>query len=115
MKDCIFCKIINKEIPSKIVYEDDTILVFEDINPQAPQHLLAITKHHYNDFISMVNECYKDDINSLFKGVAKTVINKGLDRNGFRLVVNNGREAGQAVDHIHIHILSGRKMNWPPG
>lgn len=115
MSDCIFCKIINKEIPSKIVFEDDNVLAFEDINPQSPQHILVITKNHFNDFISMMNEGSKNDILLLFNAVTKIVENMGLDKNGFRLVINNGKEAGQAVDHIHIHILSGRRMNWPPG
>lgn len=115
MDDCIFCKIINKEISSKIVYEDDKVIAFEDINSQAPVHILVVTKSHYDDFMSMVGKNNIDDINSVFNGVKKVVENKGLEEGGFRLVINNGRQAGQAVDHIHIHILSGRRMNWPPG
>ncbi len=114
MNNCIFCKIINKEIKSEIVYEDDVMVVFRDINPQAPLHLLLVPKKH----IQSVNDIDKNDkdlIGQIFV-VAKELAKKfNVDKDGYRIVVNTGSNAGQAVLHIHFHFLAGRQFSWPPG
>ena len=114
MNDCIFCKIINKEIKSEIVYEDDIVVVFKDINPQAPLHLLIVPKKHLKN----VNEIETEDkglIGHVFV-VAKEIAKKfNVDKDGYRIVVNTGKLAGQAVFHIHFHFLAGREFSWPPG
>ncbi len=109
MEDCIFCKIIKKEIPSNIVYEDSEIIAFRDINPQAPIHILVIPKKH----IASLVELKEDD--ELLIGKIYTVINKiakqeGIDKNGFRVIVNCGEDGGQEVQHLHFHILGGKKL-----
>ena len=114
MSQCLFCKIINKEIKSDIVYEDDDLLVFKDINPQAPVHLLIIPKKH----ISSLNEIDPVDIEILGKLnliVKKLSSDFRIEKSGYRVVVNTNSDAGQAVFHIHWHLLGGRKMTWPPG
>jgi histidine triad (HIT) family protein len=112
--NCIFCKIIEKKIPSKTVYEDHLVTVFEDVNPQAPVHLLVVPKKHIPEIHSMTTDD-KDLIGHLFLTATKIAEDKGLDSMGYRLVINNGRGAGQTVFHIHLHILSGRRFSWPPG
>ena len=112
--DCLFCKIIKKEIPAKIVYEDDTVLAFEDINPQAPVHILIIPKKH----ISTSLEVTEDDhalIGKLFQTANSLARERGVAEQGFRTVINCNRDAGQTVFHIHLHLLAGRPMSWPPG
>lgn len=111
---CLFCKIIRSEIPSQKVYEDDHALIFRDIGPKAPVHLLAIPKEHY----AGVHEIPSDKLGilrDLYAAVSSAVRNEGLDAAGYRLVTNFGDAAGQSVQHIHIHILSGRDFTWPPG
>ena len=112
--NCIFCKIIDKKIPAKIVYEDDLSLVFEDINPQAPVHLLIIPKKHIAD-IHSISKNDRESIGHLFYLARNIAQEKGLESSGYRMVINNGRDAGQAVFHIHLHLLSGRPFSWPPG
>ncbi len=110
MSDCIFCKIVSKEIPSDIVYEDDEILAFNDINPQAPVHILIIPKKHYEN----INEV--DDygmVSKMFEVGKKITEQKGIE--DFRYVINKGEKAGQTVFHLHMHLIAGRVMNWPPG
>ncbi|MCS7227383.1 MAG: histidine triad nucleotide-binding protein [Endomicrobia bacterium] len=113
-RECIFCKIINKEIKSEIVFENENIIVFKDINPQAPLHLLIVPKKH----ISSLNEI-DDDNKSIIAEVfmtAKIIATQlGVENEGYRIVVNTGKNAGQEVFHIHFHFLSGRKFSWPPG
>lgn len=114
MADCLFCKIINKEIPASIVFEDEKVLVFNDINPQAPVHFLAIPKKH----IAGVAELEKEDqelVGYLYLAMKKLAAEKGLDKSGYRIVVNNGQDAGQAVAHLHFHLLGGRPLKWPTG
>ena len=111
---CLFCKIINREIPASIVYEDDQVLAFTDINPQAPTHLLVIPKKH----IATMNDV--EDADALLVGVLvqrATGIAKqlGIDAGGYRTVFNTNRDAGQTVFHIHLHLLGGRSLGWPPG
>ncbi len=114
MDDCIFCKIVSRESPADIVYEDDDSIAFKDINEQAPIHLLLIPKKH----IRSVVEIEEEDLQLI--GHLVSVANKiadqtGISEKGFRLVLNTGLESGQSVWHIHIHLLGGRKMAWPPG
>lgn len=109
MEDCIFCKIIRREIPSSIVYEDSEIIAFRDVNPQAPVHILVIPKKH---IASLVDLKEKDE---LLVGKIYTVINKiakqeGIDKKGFRVIVNCGDDGGQEVKHLHFHILGGKKL-----
>jgi histidine triad (HIT) family protein len=114
MEGCLFCKIINKEIKGEIIYEDDLVIAFKDINPQAPVHVLLIPKKH----ISGLSEIQEEDklllghIPFVVKNIAK---DRGIFDSGFRVVVNSGPDAGQAVDHLHFHVLGGRKLTWPPG
>ena len=109
MNDCIFCKIIKKEIPSSIVYEDDNILAFRDINPAAPVHILVIPKKHISSLVDLKQE------DELVIGKVYTVINKiakeeGIAEKGFRVVVNCGEDGGQEVKHLHFHILGGKRL-----
>lgn len=112
--NCLFCRIVKKEIPSKTVYEDDRVLAFEDINPQAPIHILVIPKKHIStplEIKSMDNEL----IGYMFQAANKIAKEKNIAERGFRLVMNCNRESGQTVFHIHLHLLGGRIMHWPPG
>lgn len=114
MNDCLFCKMANNLIPVTKVYEDDQVIVINDINPQAPHHLLAIPRRHY----SAIHEVPSGELGlfqALSGAVQKVVTEKGLSAKGYRLVINSGESAGQTVPHIHVHILSGRDMHWPPG
>jgi histidine triad (HIT) family protein len=112
--DCLFCKMISKEIPVPRVYEDDQAIVINDINPQAPRHMLVIAKKHF----AGINEVPSTETNffeGLMHAVNAVVKQEQLDRAGYRIVINYGEKAGQSVPHIHIHVLSGRTMKWPPG
>ncbi|ACK67094.1 histidine triad (HIT) protein [Rippkaea orientalis PCC 8801] len=113
MSDTIFTKIINREIPANIVYEDDLALAFKDINPQAPVHILVIPK---KPIINLDYGTEEDQtlLGHLLLTVKKVAQQEGLD-NGYRVVINNGNEGGQTVYHLHLHILAGRQMTWPPG
>ena len=113
MNDTIFGKIIRREIPADIVYEDNSTLAFKDTSPQAPTHILIIPKK----LIDMPQNITAQDleiVGNLFFA-AKEIAKKLNITNGYRLVMNNGEEAGQSVFHIHLHFLAGRKLNWPPG
>ena len=112
--NCIFCKIIEKKIPSKIVFEDESVIAFEDVNPQAPVHILVVPKKHIPEIHSMTGED-RELVGHLFFTAKRIADEKKLDANGYRMVINNGRGAGQTVFHIHLHILSGRHFSWPPG
>ncbi len=114
MSDCLFCKIFKKEISSRIVYEDNEIMAFEDINPQAPVHLLIIPAKHIES-INDIKEEDKELIGKMFLIAKKIAKEKGLSESGYRTIFNTGKDAGQAVFHIHLHLLGGRKMSWPPG
>jgi histidine triad (HIT) family protein len=112
--NCIFCRIIEKKIPAAIVYEDEQVLAFKDLNPQAPVHLLLVPKKHISE-IHHIEAADQELIGHLFF-IAKTIAEQnGLDKGGYRMVINNGSDAGQTVFHIHLHLLSGRKFSWPPG
>lgn len=112
MSDCIFCKIIKKEIPSSIVYEDDKLLAFNDIIPQAPVHILVIPKQHIE---SISDPAAASVVGELFTRMRILAAEKGIDKSGYRIVVNHGRDAGQGVFHLHFHLLGGRHLAWPPG
>ncbi|MDY0028260.1 MAG: histidine triad nucleotide-binding protein [Candidatus Humimicrobiaceae bacterium] len=114
MEDCLFCKIINKEINSNIVFENDNVLIFKDISPQAPVHLLAVPKKHVSSILE-IEKLDSDIIKELMEAIARVALEMGLDKEGFRIVTNTGRGAGQSVDHLHFHIMGKRKFNWPPG
>lgn len=112
--DCLFCKIAAGEIPAKIVYKDDLVVVFEDINPQAPKHTLIIPRKH----IATLNDLHKDDtklIGYMVQTAADLAKQFGIADEGYRLVFNCNPGAGQSVFHIHIHMLGGRRLTWPPG
>ncbi len=112
MNDCIFCKIVSKEIKSDIVYEDDSIVAFKDINPKAPVHILVIPKQH----IPTLNDI-KDFsiISKIMEIIVKLAKENHIEKDGYRVVANCNAAAGQAVFHIHFHLLGGRIMQWPPG
>jgi histidine triad (HIT) family protein len=114
MADCLFCRVVRKEIPSSVVYEDDRLLVFNDINPQAPLHALIVPKRH----IPSLNDLSADDdqiIGEMVRRAAAVAREKGYGDRGFRTVFNTNAEAGQTVFHIHLHLLAGRGLSWPPG
>lgn len=114
MIDCIFCKIVNGDIPSKLVFENDDVVAFHDLNPQAPTHILVIPKKHIATLLESGNE----DIELLGKiqtAAIEIARQQGLDQDGFRLVTNCLEGAGQSVFHIHVHLLGGRRLGWPPG
>ncbi len=114
MDNCIFCKIINKEVPSKIVYEDERVLAFDDINPRAPIHVLLIPKEHFGT-LNEIPEEKKDILSHLLLKARQVAQEKGIAKNGYRIVLNTERDSGQEVFHIHFHLLGGRQMKWPPG
>ena len=114
MSECLFCKIVNRQIPAKIVYEDERVVVIEDINPQAPLHVLVIPKTHIaslND-VTPGQDALIGEMNRRAAGIAR---DRGYADRGFRTVFNTNREAGQTVFHIHLHLLAGRPLEWPPG
>lgn len=111
--DCLFCKIAAAEIPVKRLYEDDLCLCFPDINPQAPTHLLIIPKQHINSHAHTTPDEARL-MGHVMAKIAEIARDQGLT-NGYRVVMNTGREGGQTVDHLHLHLLGGRHMTWPPG
>ena len=114
MENCIFCKIIKRKIPSSIVFEDEKIVAFNDINPQAPVHLLIIPKEHYASLNDLPQE-KKGILSDLLLKARQIAKEKGIAQTGYRLVLNTERDSGQAVFHLHLHLLGGRRMKWPPG
>jgi histidine triad (HIT) family protein len=112
--ECLFCKIIEREIPGSIVYEDDRVIAFNDIKPQAPTHVLVVPKRH----IESLNELQPGDdqiVGELIRRAAAIAKERGVSAGGFRTVFNTNRDGGQTVFHIHVHLLGGRRMQWPPG
>jgi histidine triad (HIT) family protein len=108
--NCIFCKIANKEIKSSVVFETKNVLAFDDINPQAPVHVVVIPKAHMLEI-----EELGAILPELFVVIGEVSEKKKIKGSGFRVVMNNGPDAGQAVPHLHFHVLGGRKLAWPPG
>ena len=114
MTECLFCRIIAREIPGQIVFEDDDLLVIRDINPQAPLHVLIIPKRH----IATLNDLAPADdrlVGTMFRRAAALAKEHGYSERGYRTVFNCNREAGQTVFHLHLHVLAGRGLAWPPG
>ena len=114
MTDCIFCGIIRGEIETDLVYEDQKMVAFRDINPQAPVHILLVPKKHIRDLLALAGED-AELISHIHLEAAKLAEKEGLAAGGFRMVLNCGDDGGQTVGHIHFHLLGGRKMKWPPG
>lgn len=112
MTDCLFCRIIKKEIPARIAFENEDYFAFHDINPQAPVHVLIIPKRHV-ERVSFMSEAQNSEAGGLIITARNLAEQHGW--NDFRLVINDGPQAGQTVDHVHLHLLSGRKLSWPPG
>ncbi len=111
--DCLFCKIANKEIPSTKVYEDDVCYAFNDINPEAPVHFLVIPKEHIES-TAEITQANSSVVAHIFEVIARLAKELGLDE-GFRVVTNTGKLAGQSVKHLHFHVLAKRSLEWPPG
>lgn len=111
---CIFCEVTERKRPAKIIYEDELAVVFEDINPQAPVHTLVIPKKHIRTNLELKEED-NNLIGHLFQIANKIANDKGIAERGFRLVMNCNPESGQTIFHLHLHILGGRYMHWPPG
>ena len=111
---CIFCSIVRGEVPATIVYKDELVTAFRDINPKAPVHVLVVPNEH----IPSVRELRAEHgplLARLFEAAARIAAQEKVAESGFRLVINNGPHAGQSVDHLHLHLLGGRPMAWPPG
>jgi histidine triad (HIT) family protein len=114
MSDCLFCKIGKKQIPAGVIYEDEDLFVIKDINPQAPLHALVIPRKH----IPTLNDLSIEDdavVGKMLRRAAAIAAQHGYDGRGYRAVFNTNAEAGQTVFHIHLHVLGGRAMTWPPG
>ncbi len=114
MSDCLFCKMVSGEIQPDTVYEDDDVLAFRDINAQAPTHVLVVPKRH----ISTINDLNSDDaelVGKMYLAAKQVAADDGIAEDGFRTVMNCNAGAGQSVFHIHLHVLGGRRMQWPPG
>jgi histidine triad (HIT) family protein len=112
--DCIFCRIVDGQATAKIVFEDETVVAFEDLNPQAPMHLLVVPRQH----LPSLTEAKAEDeplLGHLFTVAANLARERGLEAKGYRTVINNGPGAGQSVFHLHVHVLGGRVFRWPPG
>lgn len=112
--DCIFCKIANKQIPAKFEYENDEVVAFNDINPQAPVHIIVIPKSHI-ERVSDLDLKHRDLITNLMLVANELAKKKKIADSGYRIVMNCNEGAGQSVFHLHLHLLGGRPMNWPPG
>jgi len=114
MNDCLFCKIIAGEIPCTEVFVDDDFQAFRDIDPKAPTHILIIPRRHISGLSALTAED-SDLVGKLLTTAAAIAANEGLAENGYRFVINEGADGGQTVDHLHLHILGGRPLSWPPG
>ena len=114
MTDCLFCKMVNGEIKPDTVYEDDRVLAFRDINPQAPTHVLVIPKQHVST-LNDLDASNADLVGAMVLGAAKVAEQEGFAEQGYRTVMNCNAAGGQTVFHIHLHLLGGRGMHWPPG
>ena len=114
MSDCLFCKIIAGQIPCTEVFADENFLAFRDIDPKAPTHILIIPREHIGG-LSDFTDSHKALAGELLVTATKIAKDEGLVENGYRFVINNGRDGGQTVGHLHLHILGGRSLSWPPG
>jgi len=114
VSDCIFCKIASGEIPADLIYEDDLVVGFRDLNPQAPTHVLLIPRKH----IATLNDLQPEDeaiVGRLYSAAAKVAAQEGIAEQGYRTLINCNDDGGQTVFHLHLHLLGGRRMSWPPG
>jgi len=114
MSDCLFCKIVARTIPAVLVYEDELVVAFDDINPQAPTHSLVIPRKHFTSIAELQNADVML-LGSLMLAANAVAKKKGIADTGYRFVVNTGVDGGQSVFHLHLHVLGGRHMGWPPG
>ena len=114
MADCLFCRIVKKEIPATIVEETDQTLAFRDINPKAPVHILVIPKEHVASVLD-IEPAHAALLSEIHQSIQRVARQEQIDATGFRVVLNNGKDSGQAVSHLHYHVLGGRRLNWPPG
>lgn len=114
MEDCLFCRIASGEIPSRRVWEDDHLVAFEDINPQAPVHLLVIPRQHIRTLDDLRPE-HDRLVGQMHRAAAELARQRGIAAAGYRVVLNCNEQAGQSVWHVHLHLLGGRPMRWPPG
>ena len=112
MADCLFCNIVNGDVPSTKVYEDNNVYAFRDISPQAPTHVVIVPKEHFASLKEVDNEAI---LGKLLMSAQKIAKQEGLDDDGYRVVINTGKDGGQTVDHLHLHLLGGRYLEWPPG
>jgi histidine triad (HIT) family protein len=113
--DCLFCKILDRKVPSTVVYENEDVLGIQDVNPQAPVHALMITKKHISGIHEIGAPGHSGMADSLVRAANETARRFKIDEAGYRLVINCRRDGGQTVDHLHLHLLGGRRMSWPPG
>jgi histidine triad (HIT) family protein len=113
-EDCLFCKIFRQEIPAREVFRDDDIVAFDDIRPVAPTHVLIIPKEHIRS-VHDLTEKHGPTLARMFAAANRVADERKIDREGYRLVLNTGPQAGQSVYHVHMHLLGGRSMGWPPG
>ncbi len=114
MGDCVFCGIARKQVPATVLYEDRDVMAFRDLRPQAPIHLLVIPKQHLAS-LAEAGPAHRDLLGNLLLIGSRLAREQGLTENGFRVVLNTGRNGGQSVSHLHLHVLGGRAMGWPPG
>lgn len=114
MEDCLFCKIANEELDTDFVYQDDKVVVFKDINPQAPVHLLIVPRKHIPTILALKEED-KELVGYIYLLAARLAREEGIAEDGFRVVSNCNEQGGQTVFHIHFHLLGGRNLQWPPG
>jgi len=114
MADCLFCKIIARQVPASIVYEDDRVLAFTDINPQASTHVLVVPKQHIESLNALEAE-HDALVGEVVRRAAAIAKERGISAGGYRTVFNTNRDAGQTVFHIHLHLIGGRNLGWPPG
>jgi histidine triad (HIT) family protein len=114
MTECLFCRVVAGQIPATVIYRDDKVVAFRDINPQAPVHVLLIPVRHIPSLVALSED---DDelVGYLVRKAAQIAKEEGVAESGFRLVANAGPNAGQSVDHVHVHLLGGRALSWPPG
>ena len=112
--DCIFCKIVSRQILSEIVFEDEKIIAFRDISPAAPVHILIIPKQHISSALE-INSSNSSIVSYIIEAAARIAREEGIAEDGFRIVNNCGKDGGQTVNHLHFHLLGGRNLTWPPG
>lgn len=111
---CLFCRIAAKQVPSEVLLENEEVLAFRDIHPQAPVHVLLIPKAHVSD-VQELGDGKPVSMDTLIAAARQLAVKLGLAENGYRLVINSKADGGQTVDHLHVHLLGGRRMTWPPG